>query len=536
MLLKSTDLSPRSFGAKLSLTFDARFPCFLLLVAVFAMDVATPGGSFSPRPVQTAAAQLDLQVRDETGQPVFARVRLWSASGEAPVIDAIEPAEPVAIHPRQLDLGIVLPERGRIQLSPGLHTLRVDRGTEYQTVELQFQVKGGDQLRETVRLNRWVHMSRRGWWSGDTHVHRVAEDMAAIMKASDLHLAPTITRWNDRSSLEQWPQDPLYVLPEDRVYSVNNSEDERQWGAALFSNLDAPVQLYGRQQHPDHPGPVTTWQDARRLNGHVDLEKLIWWAAPVIATLMPPDSVGLANNHFMEEGMLAREAWGRPRDGEKYPGQAGFTHYIMDLYYIYLSAGFRLPASAGSANGVLRNPIGYNRSYVYLGSRFSYDSWFEGQRAGRNFVTNGPMLLVRVNDRLPGTVLPSDTEEAELQIEARAAQNLQKIEIIVEGEIVKSFQPGATAFMSTVRVPVRDGGWLAVRAFEEHPRTVRFAHTGPFYIGEKPRRDPEAVAYLRDWIEAGIERLQGIPEKHLTPEQREELIAHSRKALQRWHQ
>ena len=128
MLLKSTDLSPRSFGAKLSLTFDARFPCFLLLVAVFAMDVATPGGSFSPRPVQTAAAQLDLQVRDETGQPVFARVRLWSASGEAPVIDAIEPAEPVAIHPRQLDLGIVLPERGRIQLSPGLHTLRVDRG------------------------------------------------------------------------------------------------------------------------------------------------------------------------------------------------------------------------------------------------------------------------------------------------------------------------------------------------------------------------------------------------------------------------
>ena len=92
----------------------------------------------------------------------------------------------------------------------------------------------------------------------------------------------------------------------------------------------------------------------------------------------------------------------------------------------------------------------------------------------------GPMLLVRVNDRLPGTTLPSDTREAEVQIEARAARNLQRIEIIVEGEIVESFQPTATAFMTTVRVPVRDGGWLAVRAFEEHPRTVRFAHNQSF--------------------------------------------------------
>ena len=520
----------------MKLTLAARFLCRLLLVAVFAMDAASAGEPSSPGPMQPTTAQLDLQIRDEMGQPVFARVRLWSASGEAPAIEVVEPAEPVVIHPRQPDLGVVLPGRGKIRLSPGTHTLRVERGTEYQPIELQFQVKAGDRLRETVQLSRWAHMSTRGWWSGDTHVHRVQEDMEAIMKAADLHLAPTITRWNDRSSLEQWPQDPVYVLPGDRAYSVNNSEDERQWGAALFSNLDAPVQLYSWEQHAEHPGPMTSWQEARRLNSHIDLEKLIWWEAPVIASLMSPDSVGLANNHFLEEGMLAREAWGRPRDSEKYPGQAGFTHYIMDLYYTYLSAGFRLPASAGSANGVLRNPIGYNRSYVYLGDHFSYDSWFEGQRAGRNFVTNGPMLLVRVNDRLPGTVLPSDTEEAELQIEARAAQNLVRIEIVVDGEIVKTFQPAATDFMTTVRVPVRDGGWLAVRAFEEHPRTVRFAYTGPFYIGEKPRRNPEAVAYLRDWIEAGIERLQGIPEDRLTLEQREELIAYSRKALQRWHQ
>ena len=143
------------------------------------------------------------------------------------------------------------------------------------------------------------------------------------------------------------------------------------------------------------------------------------------------------------------------------------------------------------------------------------------------------MLLVQVNDHLPGTVLPSDTDEAEVQIEARAARNLQRIDIVVEGEIVETFQPAATAFMTTVRVPVRDGGWLAVRAFEEHPRTVRFAHTGPFYIGDEPRRGVEALAYLRTWIEADIERLRKIPDNKLTGEQRDELIEDCVKALER---
>ena len=159
-------------------------------------------------------------------------------------------------------------------------------------------------------------------------------------------------------------------------------------------------------------------------------------------------------------------------------------------------------------------------------------AWFEGHRAGRNFVTNGPMLLVQVNDRLPGTVLPSDTEEAEIQIEARAARNLQRIDIVVDSEVVESFQPAATVFMTTVRVQVRDGGWVAVRAFKEHPRRARFAHTGPFYIGEKPRRDAETLAYLRTWIEAEMKRLRKVSDQQLTGEQRDELIKNCAKALQ----
>ncbi|HAK94366.1 MAG TPA: hypothetical protein DCM87_05035 [Planctomycetes bacterium] len=53
------------------------------------------------------------------------------------------------------------------------------------------------------------------------------------------------------------------------------------------------------------------------------------------------------------------------------------------------------PPSAGSASGVLPNPVGYNRVYVHVDGELTYAKWWEGLQAGRAFVTNGPLLRVR---------------------------------------------------------------------------------------------------------------------------------------------
>ena len=50
------------------------------------------------------------------------------------------------------------------------------------------------------------------------------------------------------------------------------------------------------------------------------------------------------------------------------------------------------------------NPVGYNRVYVYTGMDTSYEAWWKGLKAGRSFVTNGPLLEVRANGDLPGTI------------------------------------------------------------------------------------------------------------------------------------
>ena len=69
----------------------------------------------------------------------------------------------------------------------------------------------------------------------------------------------------------------------------------------------------------------------------------------------------------------------------------------MGIYFFRLNTGFRLPPSAGSASGVLPNPVGYNRVYVHCGEKLTWEGWFENLRKGRVVVTNGPMMQPRVH-------------------------------------------------------------------------------------------------------------------------------------------
>lgn len=471
----------------------------------------------SARPDQS---ELGLTVLDEHGKLTGARLRLYDGQGKAQPVSAHESL--IVAHPRFPELGAIMRGQCRIQLPAGRSVLRIDRGTEYRQLDIEVDSTVSPKQERTVRLQRWIDMAVRGWWSGDMHVHRAPADMEVLMMASDLHFAPAITRWNERSNLDSWPAQKIYTS-ETRAYSIDNCEDERGWGAALFFGVKNPIKLYHARMDRDYPPPNATWEEARQRNAFIDLEKATWWSAPVIAAIIPPDSIGVAVNHFMEEGLMDSEAWGRPRDKSAYPGQLGFAHYIFDLYYKYLNSGRRLPASAGSANGVLRSPLGYNRSYVFLEGQFSFDRWLEGQRAGRNFVTNGPMLFLMVDGERPGAVL-RDRPSVLVKFEALSSTGLEKVELVVDGSAVKEFLPqqDRSRIAASMRVAVRRGGWLAARCFEKNRATVRFAHTSPIYIGRNPARSADALQYMRDWIDAEMGRIREL--KSVTDAQREELL------------
>ena len=97
--------------------------------------------------------------------------------------------------------------------------------------------------------------------------------------------------------------------------------------------------------------------------------------------------------------MYESEAWGKPRVVERLPAPLGNGYWSQEIYYHLLNCGLRLPPSAGSASGVLPNPVGYNRVYVHVGKELTWEKWWEGLRAGRSFVTNGPLLRVKAGRR-----------------------------------------------------------------------------------------------------------------------------------------
>jgi hypothetical protein len=201
----------------------------------------------------------------------------------------------------------------------------------------------------------------------------------------------------------------------------------------------------------------------------------------------------------------------------------GWIDFGFQTYYALLNCGYRLQPTGGTAAGVHPVPLGFGRVYVHQPDGFSYEKWLKGLQAGRNFVTTGPMLEVKVNSQLPGHVFADAKvgNECEVKGVVTSAAPIDRIEILINGKVAKVIQDMSQktvsggyelAFEGSVKI---DGSsWLAVRCFETHPtKRIRFAHTAPwhFEVAGKPLLPrPEEIDYLRLRCREEIERNRSV--------------------------
>jgi len=419
-----------------------------------------------------------------------------------------------------------------LHLSPGMYSVAVERGPEFSAESLALSVEAGKESGVQGSLRRLANPAAEGWWSGDLHVHRPLADIELLMKAEDLHVAPVITWWNDRNLWEgrELPKAPVVAFDSDRFYSVMAGEDEREGGALMYYGLPKPMAIKGAAR--EYPSPVKFLLEAKQAPGvHVDIEKPFWWDTPTWIATGKIDTIGIAVNHMCRSTMMEKEAWGKPRPADRLPPPLGVGHWVQEIYYHVLNTGLRIAPSAGSASGVLPNPVGYNRVYVHLDGDLSYGKWFEGLRAGRSFVTNGPLLRVKANGELPGHVF---TAEKSISIDLAAAldsrDSVDRIEIVRNGRVerqVPTQEPlGKIEFTSS--------GWFLVRCFAKNEQTFRFASTAPYYveIGAEKRRISRASArFFADWVD---ERMSRVPLKLKDEKQLEEVLEPHRRAKEFW--
>jgi len=397
----------------------------------------------------------------------------------------------------------------------------MERGPEYRVRYGNFLMKKGGKDQKTVAMNRFISMKSQGWWSGELHVHRPLKDVPLLMDAEDLHVAPVITWWNKRNLWEKTslPQELVQKTGKDRFYHAMAGEDEREGGALLFFNLSKPLPIQGATR--EYPSPVDYLLLARKRNNiHIDIEKPFWWDVPIWLASGMVDSIGLCNNHQQRDGMLATEAWGKPRDTMLYPNPHGNGQWTQHLYYQILETGHRIPPSAGSASGVLNNPVGYNRVYVYCGKDFSYESWFKGLKEGRVMVTNGPLLRPQVNGALPGHVFKAaDGKTVELQptLNLSIRDPVDYLEVVKNGEVVHEVRLDdyAKARGQLPQVVFEKSGWMLIRAVTSNEKTYRFGSTGPYYveIGGKRRISRKAAKFFLSWVDERAQRVKIADEK-----------------------
>ena len=426
-----------------------------------------------------------------------------------------------------------------LKLPPGTYSFEMERGLEYQVRHGHFVIEAGATDNTTVRMHRFVHMKKEGWWSGDLHVARRPRDMQLLMLAEDLHVAPVVT-WGsdaavttDKRSLSRNP----ILFDNDRYYQLLAGRDWRQGGSLLFFNLDQPL-LLDRVRSEFSPRVDLLRQTQETETAHVNIEQPDGWETPLWVASNMVHSIGLATGHLGPEKPLGSRRWGKRPDASLYPDPHGSGQWMQDIYYHLLNCGLRIPPTAASGSGWVSNPVGYNRVYVYIDGDVSYDGWWNALEAGRVVVTNGPLLRPSVHGQLPGHVFRGETGQTirlkiDLQLAIRDA--VDYLEIVKDGAVahVVRLDEWAAANGHLPDLEFEESGWFLVRAVARHADAYRFASSGPYYveIGGKSRVSKKSAQFFLDWV---FERAQGI--RLAAPDQHREILKYHRAARDYWQQ
>jgi hypothetical protein len=450
--------------------------------------------------------RLEIAVEDADGKPLPCRIHLSNQRGEA---------QRVAGLPFWHD-HFVCPGNFTTSLAAGKYEFAIERGPEYQRRAGQIEVTAGEFQALRAKLKRIANLRAAGWYCGDLHVHRPLEEIEPLMRAEDLDFAPVITWWNIRNI---WKHKPIPAqetrqFDEHRVYTIMAGEDEREGGALLYFGLQSPLDIATNDR--EFPSPMQFVTEARKRDpsNWIDIEKPFWWDVPVWLASGEMNSIGIANNHMCRDRMYESEAWGKPRDEKRLPAPRGNGYWSQEIYYHMLNCGIRLPPSAGSASGVLPNPVGYNRVYVRLEEPFSADAWFRGLSRGRCFVTNGPLLLVTAGGLDPGGVLELARGERKLidvRIQMTAQDPVSNIEIIQNGNVSHAIQCSDELTQShSFQLSVDKPGWFLVRTITDVQTTFRFAATAPWFVESdeiKNRVSRRSLQFFLDWVNERIDRV-----------------------------
>jgi hypothetical protein len=150
-------------------------------------------------------------------------------------------------------------------------------------------------------------------------------------------------------------------------------------------------------------------------------------------------------------------------------GYAAVYEVASDFLHALWNTGFRTVATAGTdamlSESVL-DPVGGARAFVHVRDEFDEASWVAALRAGRTFVSTGPILMMKASGREPGDEirLPAPGSVS-VSVSARSQWRLTHVELLYNGRVVTVADSvdGENELTIETDILLSESGWLAAR-------------------------------------------------------------------------
>ncbi|HUQ92241.1 MAG TPA: CehA/McbA family metallohydrolase [Bryobacteraceae bacterium] len=465
-------------------------------------------------------ARLRVRVLDrETGHKMPATLKIQTAGGA------------VVKNSAGFGDGVRSPGVFETLIEPGSTLVQARRGFDYAVEETRIDLRSGDERELTLSLRRRSPLRREGWMSGDNHVHMVHGEAQVHSTFPEIQLAARAEGLDYLSVAQRWNLPDPSALALSEVCRKNSTP-----GFTMTWNLEAPKNYWrGDVSHCMGHGWTLAMGD-RTADGRDPVQELDAMSAHDYQREKVPtpnfDSHALIHDlggivSYTHPARWWRGKWGGrngyPAEADKFVSNlaqelpfdtiAGPTYDTIDilmktrelevnrfgqqLWYMLLNRGYRLAGTA-SSDATFDRPggavPGKVRTYTRIEGEFSIPKVAAAMRAGRNFVTSGPLLVFDINGHGIGESLRINGP-AKLRVGVRAwaapepGSLLRRIELIRNGEAVRRIAVADKQIDTAFELEEKDTAWYVVRCLGENEDEV--AISNPIYVERGAWQRPE---------------------------------------------
>jgi len=399
-------------------------------------------------------------------------------------------------------------------LPAGAYEITAWRGPEHRIFRAEIELEGGKTRILEVKPERWTDAWSRGWFSGENHIHanygygawyNTPASILDMCEGEDLNVCNLVVANSDGDGVfdREFFRGRLDARSTPRTLLYWNQEFRSTiWGHMTFANLSQLVEpIFTGFKDTTNPWDIPTNAD---LAGRTRAQ------GGVASYTHPANSMDDPyRTAYSGKGIPVDVALERIDTLDV----MGFGYAAsVPLWYRVLNCGFRVPAAAGTdcfLNRINSSPPGWGRCYVRLSNGLDYKAWIDGQRAGRSFISNGPMLELAVGDSAPGDTIKLSTPRAvRIRVRGWSQAPLEKLELIHNGRVVANGQLSADKLELTLNQELHldRTGWVAARVSGPPAPDFAFgpqqAHANPVYVelAGSDLDSKEDAEYFLAWI------------------------------------